>query len=148
MVDVITEIVIKSPLNEVAEYAAEPDNAPEWYVNIKSVDWRTPKPLAKGSRIAFKAHFLGRDLAYVYQIVELIPYEKLVMQTAEGPFPMKTIYTWTALDDRTTRMTLRNTGNPTGFSKMLAPFMQIMMRRANKKDLKQIKIILEKRLPG
>lgn len=143
MVDVFTEITIHAPLQKVSEYAANPDNAPEWYINIDSSEWQTPKPLTIGSQIAFKAQFLGRELAYVYEIVEFVPGQKLVMKTANGPFPMETIYTWEAINDRTTRMTLTNKGNPTGFSKLVTPFMAMMMKRANNKDLLKIKEILE-----
>ena len=143
MVNVFTEIIINKPRSQVAEYAADPDNAPEWYVNIDSAEWRSPKPLQVGSRIAFKARFLGRNLAYTYEIKEYIPDEKLVMSTAEGPFPMTTTYTWASMGDKKTRMTLRNEGEPSGFSRMFAPFMAWMMRRANDKDLKKIKKILE-----
>ena len=144
MVDVVTEIIINSSISQVSEYAANPDNAPKWYVNINSAEWRTPKPLANGSQIAFKAKFLGRELAYVYEIVEFIPGKKLVMKTAQGPFPMETIYTWKEMDANRTKMTLRNMGNPTGFSKIFSPFMSSMMRKANMNDLKIIKEILEK----
>ena len=143
MVDVLTDIIINRPLDKVADYAANPDNAPEWYVNIKSAVWKSPKPLTVGSQIAFKAQFLGRELAYTYEIVEYIPGQKLVMRTAEGPFPMETTYTWTAVDEGQTRMTLNNKGRPSGFSKLFAPLMATMMRKANTKDLKRIKEILE-----
>jgi len=143
MVDVFTEIIIDRPIAETAAYAANPDNAPEWYTNIKTAEWKTQKPLALGSQIAFNASFLGRELSYVYEITEFIPEQKMVMKTANGPFPMETVYTWHALQSNQTRMTLRNKGMPSGFSKMAAPFMAAMMKKANTKDLKKIKEILE-----
>jgi uncharacterized membrane protein len=143
MVDIQTEIVVNRPVNIVAEYAMNPDNAPEWYVNIKSVEWKTARPLMVGSQIAFKAVFMGRELAYVYEISELVPGKKLVMRTADGPFPMETTYLFDAIDSNTTKMKLRNRGNPSGFSKIFSPFMGMMMRKANKKDLGRIRDILE-----
>lgn len=143
MVDVKTEVLIKFPIARVAAYASNPDNAPEWYVNIKSVEWVTKKPLAIGSKVAFKAKFLGRELAYTYEFVELIKDTKLVMKTAQGPFPMETTYTWTSVDDKNTRMILRNRGVSSGFSKLFMPLMTMAMKKANTKDLKLIKKILE-----
>ncbi|WP_409343970.1 SRPBCC family protein [Paenibacillus sp. MBLB4367] len=143
MVNVLTEITINCPRGIASEYAANPDNAPEWYVNIKSAEWQTPKPLDIGSKISFKAQFLGRELAYIYQIVDYKPGESLVMRTVDGPFPMETTYTWESIEGNRTRMTLRNKGIPTGFSRLVAPFMSYMMRRANRKDLTKIKALLE-----
>ena len=147
-VDVLTEILIERPRDVVAEFAADPDNIPKWYVNIKSVEWQTPRPLAVGSRVAFVAQFLGRRMAYTYEIVKFLPGERLVMRTAEGPFPMETQYTWQSVAGSSTRMTLRNLGSPSGFSKLVAPFMAVAIRRANKKDLARLKQILDQRLEG
>src|SRR5215213_1050618 len=144
-VDVSTEIVIERPRAVVSAYAANPDHAPEWYVNIKSVEWKTPLPLAARSRIAFVANFLGKRLVYTYEIAVFEPGERLVMRTSEGPFPMQTEYTWVSISPQATRMTLRNHGNPTGFSKLAAPLMAIAMRRENRKDLLLLKRILESR---
>jgi uncharacterized membrane protein len=142
-VDVVTAIVIARPLADVAAYAADPTNAPRWYVNIRSVEWKTSPPLTIGSRVAFVASFLGRRLAYTYEVVELVPEARLVMRTAEGPFPMETTYTWSAVDAAHTRMTLRNRGEPSGFAAIAAPLMATAMRRANANDLAKIKRVLE-----
>jgi uncharacterized protein YndB with AHSA1/START domain len=142
-VDVVSEVVIDRPREDVAAYAAEPDHAPRWYDDIESVEWRTPPPLQVGSRVAFVAHFLGRRLEYIYEVVDLVPGERLVMRTAEGPFPMETSYTWQSLGPRRTRMTLRNRGTPSGYSTLTGPVMAAAMRRANRKDMAALKALLE-----
>ena len=142
-VDVETEIVIARPRDEVAAFAADPGNATAWYENIAEVAWRTPPPLAVGSRVAFVAQFMGRRLAYTYEITELVPGERLVMRTATGAFPMETTYTWAATPDGGTRMTLRNRGEPKGFARVGSPMLARAMRKATAQDLAQLKRLLE-----
>ena len=144
-IDVSTAIEIRRPRDEVAAYASNPDNAPTWYVNIKKVEWMTARPLRVGSRVAFVARFLGRQLQYVYEVTEWHAGHRFVMRTAEGPFPMETSYGWESVQNDSTRMTLRNRGNPAGFARILSPFMAMAMRRANEKDLKRLKNLLEGR---
>lgn len=111
-VDVVTEIEIHQPCDEVAAFAADPVNAPAWYVNIKSAGWDGPANLAVGGRMRFSAQFLGRTLAYTYVIREYVPGSRFVMAAADGPFAMETTYEWVAAGDDATRMTLRNRGDP------------------------------------
>ena len=144
-VDVLVETVIDRPVPEVSGYAGDPANAPEWYVNIRSAVWKTAPPIRVGSKVDFTARFLGKTLAYTYEVVELVPGKRLVMRTAQGPFPMETTYTWESSSAGSTRMTLRNRGEPAGFARVTAPFMAAAMRRAMTKDLERLKEILERR---
>jgi uncharacterized membrane protein len=144
VVDVRTEIEIDRPRDEVAAYASNPDNAMTWYEHIKDVEWSTAKRLQVGSRIVFVARFLGRRIDYVYEVKALDPGERFVMATAEGPFPMETTYAWEDTEDGGTKMFLRNRGQPSGFSRITAPLLVGAMRRANRKDLKRLKAVLER----
>ncbi|MET9427399.1 SRPBCC family protein [Streptomyces sp. NPDC003036] len=144
-VDVLTEIVIDAPCDVVAAYAADPSNAPEWYANIVSVEWQTPPPSAAvevGSRVTFIARFLGRRWVYTYEIVAYEPEQRLVMRATEGPYDMETTYTWEPYgsEGTRTRMTLRNRGGP-GHR-----FAEPAVRYANRKDLRNLKALLEWRM--
>jgi hypothetical protein len=84
-VDVTTQIEISRPRDEVAAYAADPDNATSWYQIIKAVEWETPRAIAVGSRMRFTAAFMGRSLTYTYEVREHEPGVRFVMSTDEGP---------------------------------------------------------------
>ncbi|MDX6283206.1 MAG: hypothetical protein QOH03_4277 [Kribbellaceae bacterium] len=143
-VNVTVETIVARPLTEVAAYAGDPSNAPEWYANIQSVEWRTPPPIAVGSRMEFVATFLGRRLTYTYEIVELVAGERLVMRTSQGPFPMETTYEWTEVEQGRTLMRLRNRGEPSGFGRIAAPALAAAVRRNTTKDLARLKQLLER----
>lgn len=91
----------------------------------------------------FVARFLGRRLVYTYEVVELVADERLVMRTAQGPFPMETTYEWSDATGGGTLMRLRNRGEPAGFSRAVAPLMARAMERATSGDLRVLKRLLE-----
>lgn len=101
--------------------------------------------MAIGSQMDFVATFLGRQLSYTYEVVDLVAGERLVMRTAQGPFPMETTYEWSAVGEGQTRMTLRNRGEPAGFARVAAPVMAAAVRRNTTKDLQRLKQLLEVR---
>jgi uncharacterized protein YndB with AHSA1/START domain len=143
--DVVTEVLIARPRAEVAAYACDPDATTAWYANIDAVEWRTSRPLAVGTRLAFVARFLGRRLEYVYEVRDLVPGERLVMRTGGRPFPMETTYEFADAGEGATRMTLRNRGEPGGFAKVAAPVLARAVRRANEHDVERLKSLLERR---
>ena len=143
-VDVETVIEIDRPRAEVSAFAADPENAPAWYQNVSSVEWKTKKQRwAAGSEVEFVAELLGRRLTHTYRLQELTPGERLVMSTSSGSFPIETTYIWEDTGAGSTRMTLRSCGVPSGFSKLFTPFMAMAMRRTNRNDLHRLKELLE-----
>ncbi|MGI9577145.1 MAG: SRPBCC family protein, partial [Microthrixaceae bacterium] len=92
-VDVVTDIDIGRSAADVAAYATDPDNAPQWYANIASATWAGETGLDVGTEVAFVARFMGRRMEYTYEVVEYDPGRRLVMRTSDGPFPMETTYT-------------------------------------------------------
>jgi uncharacterized membrane protein len=142
-VDVETSIEIARPRAQVAAFAADPDSVHRWSRNIRRVEWLTERPLRVGTRLAFAAEFLGRRMAYTYEVAVHEPGERLVMRTGDGPFPMETTYLWVDGPGATTVMALRNRGRPAGLSAIAAPMMAAGVRRANRADLRRLKGALE-----
>jgi uncharacterized protein YndB with AHSA1/START domain len=143
-VDITVSTTIERPVATVARFVSDPDNAPRWYANIESVTWETPRPLVVGSRFRFVARFLGRQLEYTYEVAELVPLERMVMRMSAGPFPMETTYEWEKAGPSSTRMTLRNRGSPSGFSRLAAPMVSRAVKKATEKDLACLKSVLER----
>jgi uncharacterized membrane protein len=144
-VDVLTQVVIERPREEVFAFAADPSNATAWYKNIETVEWETDPPAVVGSRMRFSARFLGRALNYTYEVREIEPGARFVMATAQGPFLMETTYVFEDTPDGATKMSLRNRGEPSGFAAVTAPVMTRAMRKANEADLRRLKAVLEER---
>jgi hypothetical protein len=147
-VDVRSEIQIARPRDEVAAYASDPVNVRSWHANVKDVKWNESKPLEVGSRIVFVAEFLGGRVDTIYEVRELDPGRRLVMGTAEGPFPMETTYEWEDAEGGGTRMSLRSRGRPSGFARLAGPVLARSIRRGNHKDLVRLKAALERSGPS
>lgn len=141
--DVTVSTEIARPRAAVSAYAADPDHDPVWYANIREVTWHTPRPLVLGSRVARVARFLGRRMAYTYEVVAFVPGERVHMRADDGPFPMNTEYRWEDGPSGGTRMFLRNFGGPTGVMALATPLMAGQIRRETTADLARLKALLE-----
>lgn len=142
-IEVSSDVVIHRSAAEVAAYAADPAHAPHWYSNIEEVEWSGEALLRVGAKFAFVSRIARRAVAHWLEVREYVPGQRLVMRGGEGSFPIETTYTWEALADGFTRMTLRNRSEPTGLLRFVAPLLRPAVRRAIQRDLAVLKRRLE-----
>ena len=142
-IDVAAEITIDRPRAEVATFVTDPANDRTWIKAFTSVEPLTDPPTAVGSRVKRVAGFLGRRINYVMEVVEFEAESKLVMKTAEGPFPMTVHYEFEDAQS-STLVRVRNQGGSGGVASIFSPLMGWMVNRQVKKDLALLKSVLEK----
>jgi hypothetical protein len=143
MVDVKTEIIINLPKEIVAEFVSDPGNAPSWCAQIKSVKWNPDALLRAGTKIVFNEQGTRRYQQYVCEVVEIIPNQKMVVKTRNNNLRMETVVAWQAINENTTCMTVWSRGIPRALSRMFTPFTALAIRNTSRRNLKQLKRMLE-----
>jgi polyketide cyclase/dehydrase/lipid transport protein len=142
-VDVSSEIVIRRSRNDVAAYSANPDNAPAWYVNIKSVEWKMPPPSSGWFQSSLCRPFSGATVKVHLRDYRIHSRGATSNAHSGGTIPDGDDLYLESTADGNTHMTLRNRGDPAGFASLVAPLMSLAMRRANRKDLTWLRQLLE-----
>lgn len=143
MSDITIEIIINLPKERVAEYASDPENAPYWCKNIKSVQWDSEAPVRAGTRLLVQEQIMRRNMQNVYEVVEIIPGQKVVVKTRSNGMKIDTTVGWQAIDEDTTCMTVRIRAVPNAFFKAIVPFKALAIRNTCRRNLKRLKRILE-----
>lgn len=142
--DVTTEIEIARDCDHVAVYAFNPANDPVWIGGIVEAEQLTPGPIGKETQVRRQARFLGRRIDYVLAVSEFVAGRRMVMESVEGPFPMRVTYEFEPAGSEQTRARIRVQGTASKFYGITDWLMAPMVRRNISKDLKQLKGLLER----
>ena len=141
-IDVTAEATIARRREEVAVFAMEAENDTRWIGGISSARRLTDGPTTVGTQVERVAHFLGRRVEYVMEVVELVPGERIVMRSIKSPFPMKVTYSFEDRDAATVAR-VRVEGGAEGFYRIASGFMAPAVKRNIHADVKRLKQIME-----
>ncbi len=142
MVDAKESIVIDKPASAVFAFISDPNHDISWVGGVKQAKLLTPAPIAVGSQVSRMASFLGRTMHYVLEITTFQEPALLSMKSIKGPFHMHVEYMLNETEGKTT-LQVRVMGNPKGFYKVASPLLALQVRKGIKRDLKELKLILE-----
>jgi hypothetical protein len=145
-VDVVAEVVVARPREQVAAFMFEPRNDAIWTTGVVECRPLTEGPLRTGAKVERVSKFLGRRFGYLVEVTDHAPARFAQMRVTE-PFPMNIRY---ELEDAPggTRARIRCQGEATGFFRVAAPLMSRMVKRSITNDLENLKEYLEARGDG
>jgi len=142
-IDVLAEVQVARPREEVAAYMTDPANDPEWIGGLREARLLGDPPLGEGSQVARVASFMGRRVEYVNEVTRLEPGRVLDMRSVKAPFPMEITYTFEEAGDATVvRNHVRGGG---GLFSLGSPLFAPMVRRNVQRDLERMREVLEAR---
>ncbi|HEV3376893.1 MAG TPA: SRPBCC family protein [Thermoleophilaceae bacterium] len=140
-IDVLAEVQVRRPREQVAAYMTDPANDPEWIGGLREARLVGDGPVREGSRVARVASFLGRRVEYLNEITRLEP-GVLEMRSVQAPFPMHITYTFEPHDGGTVvRNHVRGGG---GWLSLGSPAFAPLVRRSVQKDLERLRDVLER----
>jgi hypothetical protein len=142
VIDVKAETEIECAPADVAAFAMEGENDPRWIGGISTARRLTPPPTDVGTRVERIARFMSRRIEYVMDVIELVPNERIVLESVQAPFPMRVTYEFLERGDKTLA-SVRVEGDPSGFYKIAGGLVAPAVKKNLSGDLKRLKAIVE-----
>ncbi len=134
-VDITASVHIKRDPAAVAAYMTDPANDPQWIGGLRTAELLGEPPIAVGSQVRRVAHFLGRRVEYVNEILALDG-GHLDMRSIKAPFPMHITYRFAPAPDGGTAVSNHvRGGGPRLFNRFV--------RRNVQRDLERLRDLLE-----
>lgn len=144
MIDVSTKLVLSQTRERAAEYALELDNAPRWIDGVKSVEWKTPKPVAIHSKVILHADASGKK-GITYQVILFEPAYAIRFKSTDATYPTEfTISFEDGEEAGTCKAAMRMKQTITGLSSVAEPLVKIGLKKSVAKSMVALKAAVER----
>ncbi len=138
------EILVARSPDEVFRFVADARNRPSWDDGVESEELISPEPIAVESRLRTRMRSMGRDLEYLWEIVEHDPPHRVRVESTSGPFP--TTLVWEVSDHPGgSRAAFSITGTPGGAMRLMQPLIARNTAKNLERTFPRLKEVLESR---
>ena len=143
MVEVETSVLVKQPIKKVFDFVTTPENDVQWYIGLESRDHTPDEPSGVGSTSMSTIRFLGVPMEVVWEVVEYVPPMKISVKTIEGPVSVESDYTFEAVGEDQTRVTVHGEADVGKVFSLADPLVERMAQRQWDASFENLKDVLE-----
>ena len=138
------QVVVARPPAEVFGFVADARNRPLWDDGVESEELTSPEPIAVGSTLRTRMRSMGRELEFLWRIVEHDPPNRVRVESTSGPFP--TMLVWEVAEHpEGSRASFAITGSPGGAMRLLQPLIARSTAKNLERTFPRLKEVLESR---
>jgi uncharacterized membrane protein len=140
---VTVTVDIDRPAEDIFAFVSNFENNPRWQQGMRSCTWTSPPPHGEGSTYDQTAHFLGKDVVSKFRVVEYEPDRRVKITSTAGPFPITETRVVAPRDADRATVTAIVEGDASGFFRVAAPILPLLVRRSVRADYARLKRLLE-----
>lgn len=142
MLRVEENIEIKRPVDKVFAYLMDARNWPYWTSSVLEVEQTSVGQIDVGTTFRGVDRIMGFRVAWLSRILEYEPNRKMSQSIISGTRLVEQHLTFDPIEG-STKFNFVYDMKRSGLPKFIEPIILRIMRRAIKKDLKKLKVILE-----
>ena len=142
MVKVKTSVVINRPVEEVFEFADDPNNDAQWQTGLIESKQISEGPPGVGTTFLYVSQFLGKRLESTFEITEYEPNRRVGIKSTSGPIPLSITTTFEEAEEGT-KVSFEAEGDVSGVFKLAEPIVARTAQRQFEGNFLTLKDVLE-----
>ena len=143
MVTVESSVLINQPIEKVFEFVTTPENDAQWYIGLESRDHTPGEPAGVGSTSMSEIRFLGVGVTVEWEVIGYEAPNMIAVKTTKGPVSVEAGYTFEAVAEGQTKVTVKGEADVTGIFDLAEPLVERMAQRQWDASFENLKDVLE-----
>ena len=133
---------INRPVEEVFEYATNPENEPLWNTGMQESEITSEGPLGVGTKVRSVSHVLGRTVETTWEVTEYEVNRRKAVKSTSGPIPFEATSVFESVEGGT-KLTFTIQAEAGGIFRLIAPVIIRMGKGQTENSFANLKQLLE-----